>query len=59
MDIEGLSALAPGASVILRVHRPDGREDHWRLQARIDTADELAWYRAGGIMHYVLAGLAS
>jgi aconitate hydratase len=57
-DIEGLSALAPGASVTLRVRRANGSEDQWRLQVRIDTADELAWYRAGGIMHYVLEGLA-
>jgi aconitate hydratase len=29
------------------------------LLCRIDTLDELAYFRNGGILHYVLRGLAS
>jgi aconitate hydratase len=36
------------------IHRQDGRSDTITLRCRIDTGDEVAYYRAGGILPYVL-----
>ena len=40
------------------IHRPDGREDRAKLLCRVDTADEVEYYKNGGILHYVLRGMA-
>jgi aconitate hydratase len=57
--IEGLQDLHSGAVLELVVTQSDGREDRFPVRARIDTAEELAWYRAGGILPHVLRQLAS
>jgi aconitate hydratase len=38
----------------LRIERGDGRSDSVPLLLRIDTPIEVAYFRAGGIMPYVL-----
>ncbi len=35
------------------IHRQDGRSETLSLRCRIDTVDEVAYYRAGGILQYV------
>ena len=39
--------------------RPSGREVDVPLLCRIDTEDELSYFRNGGILHYVLRNLAA
>ncbi|WP_119165225.1 aconitate hydratase AcnA [Algihabitans albus] len=57
-DLHGLSEnLAPRVEVPCTIHRPDGSSEEISLLCRIDTADELAYYRNGGILHYVLRNL--
>ena len=58
LDFVGLDALSPGMDVTMRVHRADGRVDEVPLVCRIDTADEVEYYRNGGILHYVLREMA-
>ena len=41
----------------LRIERRDGRHDSIPLLVRIDTPIEAAYFRAGGIMPYVLEQL--
>jgi aconitate hydratase len=41
----------------LKIHRPGGTTDEVALLCRIDTADEVDYYRHGGILHYVLRNL--
>jgi aconitate hydratase len=36
------------------IHRQDGRSETISLRCRIDTVDEIAYYRSGGILPYVL-----
>jgi aconitate hydratase len=36
----------------------DGRESSFPARVRIDTLNELEYFRHGGILHYVLRGLA-
>ncbi len=55
VDIDGIEAgLTPGAKLACRIARPDGSVSETTLLCRIDTADELAYFNNGGILHYVL-----
>ena len=42
----------------LVIHRPNGTTDEVPVLCRIDTVDEVAYYKHGGILHYVLRGMA-
>ena len=58
LDILGIEAgLEPRIDLTCRIHRPDGSVQEIKLLCRIDTADELEYYRNGGILHYVLRNL--
>jgi aconitate hydratase len=58
LDIIGLEHLRPRMELSLVVHRPDGKTDTVPVICRIDTLDEVNYYRHGGILHYVLRGMA-
>jgi len=58
-SITGLSNdIAPRAEVTLTVTTADGTETTYPLILRIDTPVEIDYYRAGGILPYVLAQMA-
>jgi len=58
IDIVGIAdGIKPGMDVTCRIHRPDGSSEEIALLCRIDTADEVEYYRHGGILHYVLRSL--
>jgi aconitate hydratase len=50
--------LTPRQRVNLRIGRNNGRVDEVEVQCRIDTENEVQYFRNGGILHYVLRGLA-
>ena len=53
-DIVGISdKLAPHAELIMRIHRLNGTKHEVPVTARIDTTEELAAYRQGGILPQV------
>ena len=55
-DILGLSNdFKPMSEATLRVHKADGTSFDIPLVVRIDTPVEIDYYRAGGILPYVLA----
>ena len=57
-DIVGpAAALRPGMDVTCRITRPDGSRLEIVLTCRIDTLDEVEYYRHGGILAYVLRNL--
>jgi aconitate hydratase len=58
IDILGLENLSPRMDLALVIHRPDGTTDTVPVLCRVDTIDEVAYYRHGGILHYVLRGMA-
>jgi aconitate hydratase len=58
IDVLGLDGLKPGMDLTLVVHRPNGKTDQVPVRCRIDTADEVNYYRHGGILQYVLRGMA-
>jgi len=58
-DIEGLErGIEPRMQVRATLHRTDGSSEQVNLLCRVDTADEVAYYRNGGILHYVLRNMA-
>ena len=59
VDISGLEALSPRCQLTAHVQFADGSSKDVSLLCRIDTEDELSYYRNGGILHYVLRNLAA
>ena len=57
--ISGLAGLTPGQDIEVRVTRADGSSFSFTALCRIDTANEMEYYRNGGILQYVLRKLAS
>jgi aconitate hydratase len=57
--IKGLSSIAPRSDVEVAVTRPDGETFTFTAKCRIDTENEMDYYRNGGILHYVLRNLAA
>jgi aconitate hydratase len=54
-DILGVAqGLKPRSELACRIHRADGKVDEIKLLCRIDTLDELEYFRHGGILQYVL-----
>ncbi len=51
--------LAPRSDVQVRATGPDGKVTEFTATARIDTPEELHYYRHGGILPYVLRQLAA
>jgi aconitate hydratase len=59
LDIVGLTGakLQPHMRLDLRIHREDGQQETVELLCRIDTLNEVEYFRSGGILHYVLRQL--
>src|SRR5690554_8129709 len=58
VDMEGFAGgIRPRMDITCRIHRADGSSQEIKLLCRIDTADEVEYYRHGGILHYVLRKL--
>jgi aconitate hydratase len=57
--IEGIADLKPRQDVEVKVVRDSGEELSFTARCRIDTYNELEYFRAGGILHYVLRKLAA
>jgi aconitate hydratase len=58
VSIAGVSSLGPRQRVTLRITRSNARTDEVDVLCRIDTENEVEYFRNGGILHYVLRGLA-
>jgi aconitate hydratase len=58
IDIVGLENLAPRMDLKLLIKRANGTTDTVDLLCRVDTADEVNYYLHGGILQYVLRGMA-
>ncbi|MGF1549857.1 MAG: aconitate hydratase AcnA [Sphingomonadaceae bacterium] len=56
--IRGLDSLEPRQEIEVEWSRPDGGGGAFATQLRIDTGNELQYFRHGGILHYVLRDLA-
>ena len=58
VSIEGVDGIQPGDEVDVSIAMEDGTTKTITTKVRIDTGNELQYYRNGGILHYVLRNLA-
>lgn len=59
IDITGFEkGITPRMDVMLTITRKDGKTEQHKLLCRIDTLDEVEYYLNGGVLNYVLRGLA-
>ncbi|WP_342591979.1 aconitate hydratase AcnA [Jiella sonneratiae] len=59
VTIEGLTEVKPRQEMEAKIEKADGSTETVRLKVRIDTLDELEYYKNGGILQYVLRRLAA
>jgi len=57
--ITGIANLEPRQEIEVRVTPDEGEEFTFTARCRIDTYNELEYFNAGGILHYVLRRLAA
>ncbi|MFW1798456.1 aconitate hydratase AcnA [Acinetobacter nematophilus] len=58
LSIYGLSDdIQPHQTLEVEVKRADGSQDRFKVLCRIDTLNEVEYFKAGGILHYVLRNL--
>ena len=53
-DLEGLAAVGPGQQLAVTMRASDGSIRRFFVLVRIDTPNELQYYRHGGILSFVL-----
>ncbi|MEA3010180.1 MAG: aconitate hydratase [Sphingomonadales bacterium] len=58
-SISGIADLQPRQELQVQVTKADGGQFAFTARVRIDTLNELEYFRAGGILHYVLRKLAA
>jgi aconitate hydratase len=59
VDIEGVAGgIKPGMDVVCTITKKDGSQRKLNLRCRIDTLDEVEYFKNGGILQYVLRDLA-
>ena len=58
-DIEGLQSVSPGAQVSVTITDKTGKSRTINTLSRIDTLNEIEYFKNGGILPYVLRQLAS
>jgi aconitate hydratase len=59
ISIRGLAdGLKPRETMTVEITRADGSKASFQALCRIDTLDEIDYYRNGGILHYVLRNIA-
>ncbi|EQA5671212.1 aconitate hydratase AcnA [Cronobacter malonaticus] len=57
LDIGDLQSLTPGATVPVTLTRGDGSTEVLECRCRIDTGNEMTYYRNDGILHYVIRNM--
>jgi aconitate hydratase len=58
-EIKGLSSMKPGQKVSVLATKPDKKTVAFEVLSRIDTANEMEYYKNGGILNYVLRQIAT
>jgi aconitate hydratase len=59
ITVHGVDKLSPRSDATITIRSADGRTRDISVRVRIDTADELDYYRHGGILPYVVRQLAA
>ena len=59
VTIDKVDKIEPRSTATASIKFANGDVSTIELLVRIDTADELDYYRHGGILHYVIRNLAA
>ena len=59
VTIPGLAQVKPREVMTITITKPDGTTLSVPVLCRIDTLDEMEYFKNGGILHYVLRNLAA
>ncbi len=59
VSVKGVDAITPRSEIKVAIRSASGDTREITVLVRIDTADELDYYRHGGILHYVVRQLAA
>ncbi|HSC84989.1 MAG TPA: hypothetical protein VLC30_15340, partial [Pseudomonas sp.] len=61
VSISGLdgASLRPHMTLALHINRSDGSHEKVEVLCRIDTQNEVEYFKAGGILHHVLRQMLS
>ncbi|MEL7017900.1 MAG: aconitate hydratase AcnA, partial [Pseudomonadota bacterium] len=59
VTVHGMDTIEPRGDIKATITRRDGSTEDITLLVRIDTGDELDYFRNGGILHYVIRKLAA
>jgi aconitate hydratase len=57
VSLKGISSMGPKALIEAEIKKSNGEVIKTQFQSRIDTANELEYYKHSGILHYVLRKL--
>ena len=53
-DLEGVAVLAPRKEATIHAQSPDGKVKTFQAIIRVETPEEVSYYKHGGILQYVL-----
>ena len=53
-EIEGVATLTPRKEATVHAKSADGQVKTFQARIRVDTPEEVSYYRHGGILQYVL-----
>jgi aconitate hydratase len=53
-DVEGVATLAPRKEATVHAKSADGKVKTFKARIRVDTPEEVSYYKHGGILQYVL-----
>ncbi len=54
---EGVSEVTPRQDIVMQVKKSDGSTSEITVMSRLDTDNEIAYFKSGGILQYVLNNL--
>ena len=57
--IDGVTTLTPRVKLTVHAKEDGGKEKTFQAIARVDTPEEVAYYKNGGILQYVLRNLVA
>jgi len=54
----GVKEIKPGQDLVLTIRRADGKTHQITVASRLNTDNEIEYFKSGGILQYVLNNLA-
>jgi aconitate hydratase len=56
---DGVTQIRPSQELVMAIQRADGRREEFKVQSRLDTENEIVYFKNGGILQYVLNNLVN